>query len=78
MSKETETCWLCLSTHPTGEGITHYTRKFECSHCGTEWIDAWCSDCEDECRNCGTYMTRLEILKEEIIEWPEVSDRKAS
>ena len=50
------------------EGITHYTRRFECGACSTEWTDKWCSDCDDECPCCGTVMTSLEVLEEDILE----------
>ena len=68
MNSSTEMCWLCMSTHAASEGITHYTRRFECGACSTEWTDKWCSDCDDECPCCGTVMTSLEVLEEDILE----------
>jgi hypothetical protein len=58
-------CATCKSEHPASEGITVYVRYFECTECGTYWEDTWCSDCDDDCPNCGTTMTSAGILNEE-------------
>lgn len=63
---QTEMCFVCCSTHPASEGITHFLRAFECE-CGETWEDTWCSDCNDECPACGADCSPSELLEETVI-----------
>jgi hypothetical protein len=65
-------CWLCLDYHWATEGIVHYGRYFECSRCGTEWYDIWCSDCNDRCPNCNGEIEPSESEVLEVIEEPSI------
>lgn len=65
-----EKCPCCGDYHPAEEGITVVRREFECTECGESWEDEWCCDCDDECPNCGTDMTSLEVISEDVIEEP--------
>ena len=60
------TCPSCFARHPKHEGITIFTRQFECI-CGAAWADVWCSNCDDECPQCGTFMTPLDGAEERVI-----------
>jgi hypothetical protein len=59
-------CPICDARHPKREGITVFTRQFECI-CGTTWEDVWCSNCEDECPACHAIMTPLDDASETVL-----------
>lgn len=63
-------CPVCEEPHPVSEGIMVVHRSFKCPDCGTYWEDTYCCDCDDDCPECGTTCTSLEILSEEVIVEP--------
>lgn len=65
-----KTCSCCNEKHPADQGISLYVRKFKCSECGHEWIDVWCSDCDDRCPECNSETVPLEGSEEIVIEEP--------
>ena len=59
-------CFTCQSEHPASEGITVFTRQFECE-CGESWEDTWCSDCNDRCPGCNAECEPEEVIEETVI-----------
>lgn len=61
-------CPCCEERHPASQGITVFTRAFECERCAFYWEDVHCSNCDDKCPNCGNTMEPFEVMDEEIVE----------
>jgi hypothetical protein len=60
-------CPLCGDHHTAEEGIVLYVREFNCSRCGEEWTDRWCSDCNDKCPDCNAEIEPLPDSSREVV-----------